>query len=451
MADNLRPHLVRALEADLVGPYSLEHSSTERLPRPPLRWYMAGFLAPADSAPLDPLDEEGEVGDGSDDEDDSETGAQEQTPRQPKRLPSSIGLSVFLRKGATEVHATVSYAEYEHEPAEGDERASWLRRPCGPFEVDVPLDKLARGIKVAPGIVIEGNVADVKVSGAEGTLAVTLFLVNRRPVPHDKKQKLDTACIFQVALGVRAKGGLEARPNRRDETSRELDERIADLQYREHMEWVVGHGVAAEPIREGRAVVGARNTWLPTHNVLGVKPHDLGAEITTDMTALADLDDGVALRKALENIPVRYAEWISEQRKIPLDSEPRRDARETLAIQMDWAKKRIEDGIALLATDADARSAFRIANLAMADAAKARSPDRYKDGPPKWRLFQLAVLLLRLTGVAKAETLDRGLVDLIFFPTGGGKTEAYLGVIAFALTLRRIRGTGHPDRGLGVD
>ena len=52
--------------------------------------------------------------------------------------------------------------------------------------------------------------------------------------------------------------------------------------------------------------------------------------------------------------------------------------------------------------------------------------------------------------VADPRHRDRDNVELIFFPTGGGKTEAYLGVIAFTLVLRRLRGRERPDGGLGV-
>jgi hypothetical protein len=76
---------------------------------------------------------------------------------------------------------------------------------------------------------------------------------------------------------------------------------------------------------------------------------------------------------------------------------------------------------------------------------------RRKDAlePPKWRPFQLAFLLLNLTSMAEPENADRELVDLLFFPTGGGKTEAYLGLAAFTMFLRRLRNPGSL-RGCGV-
>ncbi len=83
-------------------------------------------------------------------------------------------------------------------------------------------------------------------------------------------------------------------------------------------------------------------------------------------------------------------------------------------------------------------------------AARQRSPERYPEGrAPTWRLFQLAFVLLSLRGLVDETHPDREEVELIFFPTGGGKTEAYLGVIAFTLLLRRLRGAARPDGASG--
>ena len=90
--------------------------------------------------------------------------------------------------------------------------------------------------------------------------------------------------------------------------------------------------------------------------------------------------------------------------------------------------------------------AFRLMNRAMARAARQRRPGV----DPAWRPFQLAFLLLNLRGLAEPDHYDRSVVDLLFFPTGGGKTEAYLGLAAFTLVLRRLRNPGIQAAGLAV-
>ena len=111
----------------------------------------------------------------------------------------------------------------------------------------------------------------------------------------------------------------------------------------------------------------------------------------------------------------------------------------------------MERGVRLLAHDADAFDALRIANRAVAAALARRLARVGAAGTqPRWRAFQLAFILLNLPGISEPASPEREFVDLLFFPTGGGKTEAYLGLAAFTMVLRRLRNPDDLDREGGL-
>lgn len=458
---SVRDHIVQALERDLVGPFvdPGENDRDEVVPLPPSRWYLTGFLAPQASRVLDDPTEEDELGAG-DDLDDEEARGPEPAPKQRSPLPASLGLSVLLPPGtATEtIRTTLSWADYVPEPGEEDGRSRlvWRRVTRGPVTVDVPLeqDRLSKGVVVpdAVGIRLRGKIDEVarpKEQGLdEGTRALSLFVVNERPV--GEKGRADEQFLFQVWLELEFDGGLVPRPNVRDELSDQWDERVADLQFRERCEYAVGHGISVEVPEQDGLVTRVRTTWLPRAEVRRVITRDEPG-VTTSMEALGDLSDGDAVRAALGGLVTAYGAWIEEQRQLDVGKPERRSIRDKLMKHAEQCKGRIDAGVELLATDAEVRLAFTLANQAMATASLQRNPERYSDEKrPAWRLFQLAFILMNLNGVAREGHDDRELVELIFFPTGGGKTEAYLGLIAFALLLRRLRGQERPDRGLGV-
>ena len=69
---------------------------------------------------------------------------------------------------------------------------------------------------------------------------------------------------------------------------------------------------------------------------------------------------------------------------------------------------------------------------------------------PQWRPFQLAFILLNMAGLVDRTHADRETADLLFFPTGGGKTEAYLGLAALVIAHRRLSGSGVLGAGVAV-
>jgi hypothetical protein len=457
----VRAHLLDALQADLVGSFDGDPHSAEVLSRPPSRFYLTGFLAPSgDRDPGDPTDDdESAAGNDSDDEEQSESAPE---PKMRKLFPASIGLSVLLPPGdATDsVELLLHYADYEStpsdEPAEGRKRPpeQWRRVAIMSPRRVVALDPVALSrpteITGTDGLWMEGRLTVVDAPGlAHGTRALSFFVINHR-TPVAPPSAPDSAYVFQVALELRFARGLVARPNRRDEPSDDLDDRIADLQYRDAVEWAVGHGISAEPVRDDHGrVVGARTCWLPRAEVRPIASHDIDGVVTT-MADLAAMPDGAALRAALAPLGDAYAAWIAAERAATLDSPRRTATRDQLMDDATRARARIAEGLDLLATRPELFRAFVLANRAMDLQARKRDPRRYESSAPRWRLFQLAFVLLNVAGLDDPRHVDRERVELIFFPTGGGKTEAYLGVIAFALVLRRLRGATRPDGGYGV-
>ncbi len=459
-----RGALVRALEADLVGPFD-PAKDDEVLPIPPSRWYLTGFLAPKrDRETHDPTSDD-DASSGAGEEDDDEP-PPENEPKQKNLFPASIGMSVFLPPAAGDddaVEVTVRFAEYiveDRETGDGKRKAKvWRRVPQPPRTVSIPLRPKdvvdGRSLPDTPGVRVCGELEDADAPGLQpGTRALSIFVVNDRTP--GEKGRADEQFLFQVEMEIHYARGFVPRPNRQGEGSGDADEETADLQFRHHGEWGVGHGVAVVGVdgADGEAsahakVTRLRTTWIPRSEVRRVVTHE-EPNVVTAMEDLASASPDELVR-CLSPLPTAYAAWIAKQKQIELDSEARESRKKALLRDAERANERIRAGIELLGRDAEVREAFQLMNRAMAMAARKRSPQRYPEGKkPSWRLFQLAFVLLSLVGIADDKSRDREEVDLIFFPTGGGKTEAYLGVIGFTLLLRRLRGQKRADGGLGV-
>jgi hypothetical protein len=462
--NEVRSELVDALRLDLVGPDARLGSPDEVLPQAPSRWYLTGFIVPLDAGDDQRADEDSteEVGAGSD-----VAGADDATTPEPasarrRYLPSSIGLSVLVPASTRQLKVTVRWGDYKlRKAAEGPGGSEeWERtQRSAVVPLDVPAETRQpreKDVTGSDGLKVAISVRPVASDGEDGglpkgTRSVSVFLVNRRTPTPDVTR--DEAFAFQTVIEVAADESFVPRPNLRSLDSDDWDERVADLQYRNACEFAVGHSVATEAVLTDGHCRLVRTWWIPQSEVERVAPAAL-ANVELSMDALALLADGAEAKAKLGPFVTQYTDWITGQRATMPKSPPRRkETGRELLDRAQVAARRIEQGIELLA-DPVYLEAFRIANRTMALAAKRRMgvmQNKPADSvTPKWRPFQLAFVLMNLRGIADPTHADREVVDLLFFPTGGGKTEAYLGLAAFTLVLRRLRDPGIGSAGLGV-
>ncbi len=244
-----------------------------------------------------------------------------------------------------------------------------------------------------------------------------------------------------------------------------LDSKRLDLLFRDKKSFSIGSGCASGwEIKENK-VRSIYTDFLPSYKIPEIKALD-NEELS--YSGFANIDNEIDEKEFLESaieLKAQYSSWIKEQIKNAEDIDD--DFKEASKINIDEATKwlkRISNGIDLIINNNSVRTAFRLTNHAMAiqfnryKGLKSKTSNESLKGEENlindlisnnhsslkggWRPFQLAFLLGVIPDINDPENDFRDIVDLIWFPTGGGKTEAYLGVLAFTILLRRINWDG---------
>ncbi|MGA4719754.1 helicase-related protein [Fictibacillus nanhaiensis] len=356
---------------------------------------------------------------------------------------------------------------------EGKEREWWLRHPIeGSFSCS-GRTLLQKQINSAePLNKIEGLDLDVKIISRlqdDGTRLFTVSLTNRSIGTGNKK--LDSLCLFQSAFSVTIE-----QPN--DESPKILpypegdifenldnEEKSIALLYRKLKTYAIGHGCAADWGKVSEEKVFTVNTeFFPTYETKSMTPditREDNSKIEVSMKKLAGLDPSNDGFQELEEIVFLYRRWIEKQKiKIATLNSKFIEVANANLKNCEESADRMERGLNYLKNDTDALKAFRLANhavLLQQITGQRRSGfiqddslvfdsiyeepniDSISETKGKWRAFQIAFLLMSVNSVGQKDSEERNIIDLIFFPTGGGKTEAYLGLAAFTMFMRRIK------------
>jgi hypothetical protein len=454
-----RDQLTAALVRDLIGPNRGESPTEEEslLSEPPVQRYITGVLFPISAESID-AEHDIDIAD-----DDDDVAADPPVAFANVRSPSSMAITFAVDPKLSEtVSVEVGAARYEPE-GEGNFRdRKWRRNAIGPAKqmIDVTKPVIDQRHSIAAGLELFWR---VRPADHHGNVTVTVGLINRLDVPADARLR-DEFCFFQPWLHVSTDNGEPAFVDRsgRGTSVDDADVRAYRLLYRHIGNFAVGHGCSVDWTQVADTPPAASEIWSTFTPVHDLALSDSNPQIASEwfgMQKLSEADRGEAI-KGLRGFAADYEAWIEAvaAEAAGLTGELADTAAEHLKA-CKVAASRIHAGIDHLADDDLAWTAFQLMNRAMqlqrarsiwvADPAAGLDEDSINH---QWRPFQLGFILLSLGGLVDPDTDDRRLVDLLWFPTGGGKTEAYLGLIAFTIFLRRLRGDrdGTPAGGMTV-
>lgn len=491
MSDTRRDQLIDYIEKEFIGPDPVDwpdmtQSNGEEIltTDPPRTRYIAGILYPRETTDTDVDIREGEsepVGD-PDGEDHGATiskgaretaefleNAEELINRSNAYRQSAISITVSV-KNDDKVRVEVSAGTYTiltaTDPKTERKVTTYPRTPLAwkndgnPLVLPTP----ENGLRQEP-IRNTGLQFDITYRYRVGDSTIYTFTLENTKEKKGVSVR-DDECFFQVKFKLFSEKGFSPISEGQRITEDE-DYRSNQLLYRDIHNYAIGHGCAAD--WEESDVVGWISTaTFPKYDIKPIVPSAIDG-VSLEMLKMSPYGSFADTVSELRLMCQKYREWINGLRTIRKSLSPEYAITADRHIRnCDTCLSRMEKGVDLLEQNEDVRTAFQYMNLAMlmqqlhynlplqrweddgnndirlinpvnlpvATNSNTWYGDRTRYG--KWRPFQLAFVLMNLHSMYDRGCNERGVVDLIWFPTGGGKTEAYLGLSAYTIFIRRL-------------
>jgi len=448
----VRRTIISRIEEDLLGPHRPDEVLQGERVRPS-DIYLTGILWTYGDRMG------GQDDDGSDSDDEQDDAPSSVSPVGQQR-PCSMGVSFCIDASTgTSVDVEVRFATYHFERVEAKEsrlpELKWTRREHA-FKLDAFV--LPDSGELTEKLRKDNLSAEVELyartrPSSAGRL-VTLILINRSQAPEGERNSAESLLLFQTKIEIRPSSNTKflPRPGRPSANDDEEEVEVSRLLYREVPEFAAGHQCSASwQTVDGNAVLLC-SEWLPQASVIAFREDgddvfsDLVREGALDADQLGTSSDEEVFTR-LDRLPEAYGRWIEKQRNrlkdLPDDLKP-------IAIRnlkaCDKVRLRMSLGIDAMRKSRLLLQSFKLANAAMALQHSWKPVGKSK--PLRWRPFQLGFILLSAHSVCNADATDREVFDLLWFPTGGGKTEAYLALVAMLIFYRR-GSQKNPDDGAG--
>ncbi|AMO54988.1 helicase-related protein [Endozoicomonas montiporae] len=397
----------------------------------PFNRYTTGILYPTGSEyeSDDQVDEE--------DSDTKEVSSAKKTKYQP---PSSMGFSFYIDNTLESLRVFFSAVRFKDQGSPNRVR-HWEKHPLvddGGEEIEALLEAPSKHV------VCQGRArVDVNVRPHGDGKIVTVTLSNIQQVKLNQKEKeRDKSAensLFEAQLRCFLPENALRNYPRVSKALLTEEEQELELRYKDEHVYAIGHGVATN-WSDDSGEVEIFSEFMPTVEVPQVTANTSGqfTEVLS-FEFLKSIQSNSCVFDQLDEFVDNYSDWIETQEDLAASEEDdEQDTAHRLISRMETAEIRMRSSISLLRENEDAQLAFSLANQAMLAQMKLGSTNIPKT-PYSWRPFQLAFFLMALESSINEDCDYRDWVDLIWFPTGGGKTEAYLGVMAFVFVYRRLK------------
>lgn len=421
----------------------------------PLDRFFTGFLFP--------IVEQEDILEGEEDDDDDELVSESENNTKPvkkeKRYipPSSAGFSFYITGENIKLRVFYDAVCYEKDSNKDERNQKFVKQRWnkniltdGGTEVEFTVNG-TKQYKIFPDPETKHHKAKIDALWRKyksGYIVTVTMSNNQKLIDSEDKRKQiqdqNEQTLFEVEFKcIIETGNVDVYPSK-DKALLSSEEKEIELRYKDLHIYAVGHGTAVDWAKNSADKMEIWTDFMPTVEVPQVTADTGGKdEKALQFSFLMECDRNKDVITVLSKFIGDYESWIdSQNEKADDEVEEDKETAQVIVKRLAEAKKRMEKGLQLLKEDQLARISFGIANEAMlmqmlsSDKNKGKAKDL---GNYKWRPFQIAFVLMVLESATNDDSDYRDTLDLIWFPTGGGKTEAYLGLMAFLFIYRRLK------------
>lgn len=407
----------------------------------PLNCFFTGFLSPI-SEPEQEEDNVEEYGDNA------EVEQVKSSIKLRQFTSSSAGFSFFIT-GDIKLRVFCDAVCYKKDAQERDEEGrfagtQWHKKSLADGDIELEFSPNSQS-----SVVIFNDRAKVHAMWRkyQSGYLVTLTIINIQILDNTTNNTDDrnSKTLFKVGLRCIVQSGEIGVYPKKDNSLLNKEEREIELRYQNVRTYAVGHGVGVDWHKNTQKQWEIWIDFMPAVEVPQVTADvSKGKEKTVLSFAFLQTihnTNAESVFMALKQFIDDYQDWI-EQQSGQIQGGQDSDTEQSILQKLNIAKNRMYAGLKLIKSNQEVRTAFGLMNQAMLMQWLAGDKNRgivKEESEYCWRSFQLGFILMALSSTVDENDEHRDTLDLIWFPTGGGKTEAYLGLMSLLFVYRRLK------------